>query len=50
MIGVGFFGDPLFIFGVGLLNRTIPDWKDHMDIQKYEYEISKPLDTLLTHY
>lgn len=34
-IGVGFFGDPLFTFGMELLNRTVPDWKDQMDIQKY---------------
>ncbi|OOQ83604.1 hypothetical protein PEBR_35678 [Penicillium brasilianum] len=34
MIGVGFFGDPLFTFGMGMLNRTIPNWKDQMDIQK----------------
>jgi hypothetical protein len=34
-MGVGFFGDPLFRFGIAVLNRTIPNWKDQMDIQKY---------------
>ncbi|GLI81629.1 hypothetical protein PoHVEF18_010014 [Penicillium ochrochloron] len=34
ILGLGFFGDPLFTFGMALLNRTIPNWKDQMDIQK----------------
>ncbi|OKP10202.1 hypothetical protein PENSUB_4376 [Penicillium subrubescens] len=34
IVGLGFFGDPLFTFGMALLNRTIPNWKDQMDIQK----------------
>lgn len=49
IVGVGFFGDPLLTIGMGLLNRTIPDWKDQMDIQKYDFEISTPLGTPLTH-
>lgn len=38
IIGLGFFGNPLFTFGMALLNRTIPNWKDHMDIQKYDHQ------------
>lgn len=34
MIGLGFFGDPIFTYALGLLNAKIPNWKDHMDIQK----------------
>lgn len=49
-IGFGFFGDPVFTFGMGLLNRTIPDWKDQMDIQKYLILDSKSPDALLTHF
>ncbi|KAF7715472.1 Uncharacterized protein PECH_007102 [Penicillium ucsense] len=33
-LGLGFFGDPLFVFGMAFLNKTVPDWKDRMDIQK----------------
>lgn len=34
-IGFGFFGDPVFQWTVGFLNRTVPDWKDYLDMQKY---------------
>ncbi|KAJ5691898.1 hypothetical protein N7462_001321 [Penicillium macrosclerotiorum] len=34
IIGLGFFGGPLFAHTLHILNRKIPDWKEHMDIQK----------------
>ncbi|CAG8019165.1 unnamed protein product [Penicillium olsonii] len=33
-VGLGFFGDPIFAHTLDLLNTKIPNWKDHMDIQK----------------
>ncbi|KAK9855093.1 hypothetical protein MYU51_003523 [Penicillium brevicompactum] len=33
-VGLGFFGDPIFGFTLDLLNTKIPNWKDHMDLQK----------------
>lgn len=35
-LGVGFFGAPLFAFTEDLLNRTIPNWKEQLDMQKYK--------------
>lgn len=34
-IGLGFFGDPIFAYTLDMLNRKIPNWKDHLDMQKY---------------
>jgi hypothetical protein len=48
IVGLGFFGDPLFTFGMKLLNQTIPNWKDHMDIQMYDRDHKDVLNTLLT--
>ncbi|KAJ5583056.1 hypothetical protein N7535_001676 [Penicillium sp. DV-2018c] len=33
-VGLGFFGDPIFAFTLDLLNRKVPNWKDHLDLQK----------------
>lgn len=34
-LGLAFFGGPIFSLTQDLLNRKIPNWKDHLDIQKY---------------
>jgi hypothetical protein len=34
-IGVGFFGEPIFAYTLDMLNRKVPNWKDHLDMQKY---------------
>ncbi|KAI9801859.1 MAG: hypothetical protein M1833_002173 [Piccolia ochrophora] len=31
--GAGFFGDPLLIRGIDLLNRTVPDWQKYLEIR-----------------
>ncbi|OQE02708.1 hypothetical protein PENVUL_c039G06788 [Penicillium vulpinum] len=33
-IGLGFFGDPIFTYTLDLLNTKVPNWKDHLDLQK----------------
>ncbi|EYE98908.1 uncharacterized protein EURHEDRAFT_373989 [Aspergillus ruber CBS 135680] len=33
-IGFGFFGDPVFEWTMDFLNRKVPNWKDHLDMQK----------------
>ncbi|KAJ5638265.1 hypothetical protein N7490_008144 [Penicillium lividum] len=33
-IGFGFFGDPVINYTLDTLNQKIPNWKDHMDLQK----------------
>ncbi|KAJ5129891.1 uncharacterized protein N7515_005930 [Penicillium bovifimosum] len=33
-VGLGFFGDPIFTFTLDLLNNKVPNWKDHLDLQK----------------
>ncbi|KAJ6138913.1 hypothetical protein N7471_005399 [Penicillium samsonianum] len=33
-LGLGFFGDPIFTYTLDLLNDKVPNWKDHLDLQK----------------
>ncbi|KAJ9490942.1 hypothetical protein VN97_g2312 [Penicillium thymicola] len=33
-LGLGFFGDPIFTYTLDLLNEKVPNWKDHLDLQK----------------
>ncbi|CAG8892135.1 unnamed protein product [Penicillium egyptiacum] len=33
-LGLGFFGDPIFTYTLDLLNAKVPNWKDHLDLQK----------------
>ncbi|KAJ5772587.1 hypothetical protein N7520_003116 [Penicillium odoratum] len=33
-IGFGFFGDPVINYTLDTLNQKIPNWKDHMDLEK----------------
>ncbi|KAF7131114.1 hypothetical protein CNMCM5793_004101 [Aspergillus hiratsukae] len=33
-LGLGFFGDPVIDYGVNYLNRKIPNWREHLDLQK----------------
>ncbi|CAG8008243.1 unnamed protein product [Penicillium nalgiovense] len=33
-LGLGFFGDPIFTHTLDLLNAKVPNWKDHLDLQK----------------
>ncbi|KGO77559.1 Protein of unknown function DUF3292 [Penicillium italicum] len=33
-LGLGFFGDPTFTYTLDLLNAKVPNWKDHLDLQK----------------
>ncbi|KAJ6111449.1 hypothetical protein N7523_007510, partial [Penicillium sp. IBT 18751x] len=33
-IGLGFFGDPIFVYTLDMLNQKVPKWQDHLDIQK----------------
>ncbi|KAJ5296389.1 uncharacterized protein N7443_007282 [Penicillium atrosanguineum] len=33
-IGLGFFGDPIFAYTLDMLNQKIPNWQDHLDMQK----------------
>ncbi|KAJ5835445.1 hypothetical protein N7447_001471 [Penicillium robsamsonii] len=33
-LGLGFFGDPVFAYTLDLLNAKVPNWKDHLDLQK----------------
>ena len=35
IIGMAFFGDPVMKYALDTLNQKIPNWKSHMDIQKY---------------
>lgn len=35
-LGLGFFGDPIFTYTLDLLNDKVPNWKDHLDLQKYD--------------
>jgi hypothetical protein len=34
-LGLGFFGDPAIGYSVDYLNRKIPNWREHLDMQKY---------------
>lgn len=34
-LGLGFFGDPVIDYSVDYLNRKIPNWRQHLDLQKY---------------
>lgn len=34
-LGLAFFGEPIFALTTDLLNCKVPNWKDHLDIQKY---------------
>ena len=34
-LGLGFFGDPIFTYTLDLLDTKVPNWKDHLDLQKY---------------
>jgi hypothetical protein len=34
-VGLGFFGDPIFAYTLDFLNTKVPNWRDHMDLQKY---------------
>ncbi|EKV06602.1 hypothetical protein Pdw03_3592 [Penicillium digitatum] len=33
-LGLGFFGEPIFTYTLDLLNAKVPNWKDHLDVQK----------------
>ncbi|KAF4181424.1 hypothetical protein CNMCM7927_000660 [Aspergillus lentulus] len=33
-LGLGFFGEPIINYSIGYLNRKIPNWKQHLDLQK----------------
>ncbi|KAJ5845822.1 hypothetical protein N7534_009491 [Penicillium rubens] len=33
-LGLGFFGDPIFTYTLDLLDTKVPNWKDHLDLQK----------------
>ncbi|KAJ5695465.1 hypothetical protein N7536_005877 [Penicillium majusculum] len=33
-LGLGFFGDPIFTYTLDMLNDKVPNWKDHLDLQK----------------
>ncbi|KAL4894858.1 hypothetical protein BDV59DRAFT_164965 [Aspergillus ambiguus] len=34
LAGVGFFGDPIFQWTLKFLNERVPDWKQHLDLNK----------------
>ncbi|GIJ86668.1 hypothetical protein Asppvi_005560 [Aspergillus pseudoviridinutans] len=33
-LGLGFFGDPIINYSIDYLNRKIPNWRQHLDLQK----------------
>ncbi|KGO42812.1 Protein of unknown function DUF3292 [Penicillium expansum] len=33
-LGLGFFGEPILTYTLDLLNAKVPNWKDHLDLQK----------------
>jgi hypothetical protein len=33
-LGLGFFGEPIINYSIAYLNRKIPNWKQHLDLQK----------------
>ncbi|RHZ66717.1 uncharacterized protein CDV56_103492 [Aspergillus thermomutatus] len=33
-LGLGFFGDPVIDYSVDYLNRTIPNWREYLDLRK----------------
>lgn len=35
-IGFGFFGDPVFKKTMNILNSKFPNWKDRLDLTKYD--------------
>jgi len=52
-IGAGFFGDPIVMRGITLLNRKFPHWQKLLEIRKYAFPSFYPyltctLNSLLT--
>lgn len=36
VLGLGFFGDPIFAWTMHILNTKFPAWQDQLDLQKYD--------------
>lgn len=34
-LGLGFFGGPIINYSIEYLNRKIPNWREHLDLQQY---------------
>jgi hypothetical protein len=35
LVGLGLFGEPLFVRGMEYLHLNVPEWKEYMDIERF---------------
>jgi hypothetical protein len=35
VVGLGLFGEPLFVKGMEYLHLNVPEWKEYMDIERF---------------